>query len=224
MKKLFFISALFLSTLFFQKEACAQLLSLDTLIGFPDTVIDNQAVSMSALISKGGGFTFSGDLSIYIRSMNDSLNVDTLYYNPQYILSANTFTDTVELIYTFKASNLDAGDNIVVVWPSSSMIPQEVEGDSLYFNLFLKGVGVEENQHRQEVMLYPNPSRSEVQLILSFPEKVEQVRVLDVLGKEVLIFGEAIKSFNVESLDEGIYFVEVKSRDGGMVVKKFFKE
>jgi len=223
MKKLFFISALFIYTFFFPQAAKAQLLSLDAIEGIPDTVVDNQLVGLSALVTKAGGIAFTGDLTLFIHALNDTSDADTLFHNPNYVLSANTFSDTLEMTYVFLATNLDAGDNIVVVWPSSSMIPQEVEGDSLVFNVYLKNVGIDENKHRQTVMLYPNPARSEVRLRLGFPEKVEQVRVLDVLGKEILWFGEAVKSFNVESLVDGIYFVEVKSRDGGVVVKKFFR-
>jgi hypothetical protein len=222
MKKLFFIPVLFISIIFFQMQAAAQLLTLDTIAGIPDTVTFSETHTLTIFMSKSGGNVFSGDLTLFFHTQNDTAGAaDTLLHYDQYTL--NSSTDSITTNFTFNESCLDGGDNIVVVWPSSSMQPLEVNGDSIYFHIVYEGVGIDENNHRQTMMLYPNPARSEVRLRLAFPEKVEQVRVLDVLGKEILRFGEAVKSFNVESLVEGIYFVEVKSRDGGVIVKKFFR-
>lgn len=222
MKKLFFISALFISTFLFVKQADAQLLTLDTIAGVPDTVITSEMDTLTIYISKSGGNVFSSDLTLYFHTESDSGgSADTLLYFPQYTL--NSTTDTILVIFIFNEASLDAGDNIVVVWPASSMQPQDVNGDSLTFHIHLAGVGIDEKKHRQSITLYPNPSRSKVQLFYGFPEKVEQVRVLDILGKEIYRFKDAITGFNVEALDEGVYFVEVKSREGEIVVKKFFR-
>jgi hypothetical protein len=222
MKKLFFIPVLFISIFFFQKQAAAQLLTLDTIAGFPDTVNISATETLTVFMSKSGGNVFSGDLTLFFHTQSDTGGAaDTLLHFDQYTL--NNSVDSITTNFTFNESCLDAGDNIVVVWPSSSMHPLDVNGDSIYFHIVLAGVGIDENNLRQSIMLYPNPARSEVRLRLGFPEKVEQVRVLDVLGKEIFRFEEAVKSFKVESLVEGIYFVEVKSRDGGVVVKKFFR-
>jgi hypothetical protein len=224
MKKLFFISALFISTFLFQKHADAQLLSLDAILNFPDTVVGDQTDTMAVVVSKSGGAIFTGDLTVFFHALNDSGPADTIAHFDLITISANTTADTIEVLYTFKESQLDAGDNIVVVWPASVSIPQEVNGDSLTFHVWLKNIGVEENKHRQSITLFPNPSSAKVRLFYSFPEKVEQVRVSDILGKEVLRFEEAVSGFSIEALDQGVYFVEVKDKDGGVVVKKFFRQ
>jgi len=220
MKKLFFISAIFLSTFLFQKQARAQLLTLDSIAGFSDSVMINQVETLTVYISKSGGATFAGDLTIFIHALNDSGPADTLVHFVQYTL--NSTIDSFIVTYSFQAASLDAGDNIVVVWPASSMQPQDVNGDSLEIHVILK-VGIDEISHRQSITVYPNPSRSNVNLFYDFPEKVEQVRVLDLLGKEIFRFDNAVSGFKVESLEVGDYFVEVKGRDGSIVVKKFFR-
>src|SRR5688572_3547009 len=167
MKKLFFISALSLSTFLFQKNADAQLLTLDTIIGIPQNVIITQTETLSVIISKSGGATFAGDLTIFFHSLSDSGAADTLVHFSQYTL--NSTVDTISAIFTFNEASLDEGDNIVVVWPASSMQPQEVNEDSLQYNIHLSGVGVNENKHRESITVYPNPSRSKVQLFYAFP-------------------------------------------------------
>jgi hypothetical protein len=224
MKKLFFIPVLLLSFFFNSRIVSAQSLSLDTIFGFPDTVVASQQVQVSIIMVKSGGAFFSGDLSIQMHSVNSVADIDTIFRDTSYSLSGNTFGDTISLTVDLNETNLDADENIVVVWPSSSSIPLEVDNDSLVFGVFLKNVGVAENAFKQSILLFPNPSHSILQLFFAYPEKVEQVRVLDILGKEILNFDKAIHSVNVEDLDVGIYFVEVKSRDGGVIVKKFFRD
>jgi len=224
MKKLFFISTFFITIFLFQKNADAQLVSLDSIRGIPDTVIDNQLVSFIVYFSNSGGAIFSGDLTLFLHSDNDTSPPDTIFHLDTLTISGNTLIDSTEGFFTFTAAELDAGDNIVVVWPSSASASQYVQNDSLVFHVFLKNVGIPEIEQRQSLFVYPNPSHAEVQLRFGFPEKVEQVRVLDILGKEELSYGGAVKRFNVENLDDGIYFVEVKNHDGSVVVKKFFKD
>lgn len=224
MKKLFFITVLILSFFFNPRIISAQTLSLDTIDGIPDTIYTSQQLQLGIIMVKSGGAFFSGDLSIQMHSVGTVSEIDTIFRDSLYNLSGNTFGDTINLTVDFNETNLDAGDNIVVVWPASASIPMEVDNDSVVYGVFLKGVGIQENEFRQSMLLYPNPSHSSLQLFFGYPEKVEQVRVLDVLGQEIFRFNEAVHRFNVGVLDNGIYFVEVKSRGGGVIVKKFFKD
>src|SRR5690242_20581404 len=124
MKKLFFISAIFLSTFLFQKQADAQLLTLDAIEGVPDTVILSETDTLMIVLSKAGGATFAGDLTLFFHTQSDSGGAaDTLIHFDQFTL--NSTVDTIVTSFTFNEASLDAGDNIVVVWPASSMQPDE---------------------------------------------------------------------------------------------------
>jgi hypothetical protein len=222
MKQLFFIFVFCIQIFFLSANTNAQSLRVDSIIGWPEIVTDSQAVTMSILISNGGGTVFMGDLAILMNIPANDSTPDTLYYNPADTVMGNSFYDTITVTHTFYAADMDAGDNIVVVWPSSSQ--SAVVHDSLYLHLIFNNIGIYENERILSLQLYPNPSGGNIHLRIAHAEKVEQVRVLDILGKEIFSFGEAVSSINVASLVEGIYFVEVKDRDGGLVVKKFFRK
>src|SRR5262245_43890797 len=99
MKKLFFISALFISTFLFQKHADAQLLTLDTIYGVPNNVIISQLETLTVVISKAGGVTFAGDLTIFFHTLNDSGPADTLVHYDQYTINSTVDTITIEYLF-----------------------------------------------------------------------------------------------------------------------------
>src|SRR4051812_35254860 len=110
MKKLFFILTYFISFFLIQANSYAQVLSLDSLAGFPDTVQNNQQATMSVWFSDSGT-AFIGDIAILMNSVQHDSSPDTLYYNPQDTISGNGAIDTVVFTYTFSAADLDGGDN-----------------------------------------------------------------------------------------------------------------
>lgn len=222
MKKLFFSLMCIAAFFRFAGTANAQTLSLDSIAGFPDSVQDNQMVSMILKVSVSGGTQFTGDLVILMNAVNHDSIPDTLYYNPIDTVNGNGFVDSIPIEATFRAADLDGGDNIVVVWPSSQQ--SSVNSDSLTFHLVLWSDGVVELEKAGLITLFPNPSRSFLSIRYVYPEKVEQVRVFDVLGHDVRLLQGAVSKINTESLCSGIYFVEVKNRDHSSIVKKFFRE
>ncbi len=221
MKKLLLILIISANIFLIGSTCNAQSLRVDSIIGFPDTVIDNQQVAMSILLSNSGGTVFVGDLAVLMKAQNDS-TPDTLYYSPQDSIGGNFFYDTLNVTHTFRAADFDGGDNIVVVWPASSQV--SVVHDSLTLHLYFNNVGIEENKMLQTVQLFPNPSAVFIKLRIAHPEKVEGVRVFDVLGNQLLVFSGAVSRFNIQSLSTGIYFVEVRNNDHSMIVEKFFRQ
>ncbi|MEO8086598.1 MAG: T9SS type A sorting domain-containing protein [Bacteroidota bacterium] len=221
MKKLFLILNFFIAFFLFENSTKAQIFSLDSITGFPDTVQNGQILSLN-LYYRVTGAPFVGELAILLNSENHDSIVDTLLYFPTITLSGNGAIDSLPFSYTVDAAELDGGDNIVVVWPASAN--GSVNPDSLLFHTILKNVGISENENRQVVEIYPSPVYDILRLLMSHPEKVEQVRIYDVLGNELMNFNRMVDRFNVESLSSGVYFVIVRNKDQSIVVKKFFRE
>jgi hypothetical protein len=225
MKKIFLILTLSFSVAFLSvRSVHAQVLSLDSIVGFPDTVENNMTVTMTLLISNSGGIVYNSDLAILMNTLGGDTLADTIYYNGQYTLSGNTFGDTVSINYTFDAADYDAGDNIVVVWPVSAQLPIAVVTDSLTFDVWFNNVGIGENQSLQSIRLYPNPSSENISLFTSHPEKVEHVRVVDLIGNVLKVVEGPVTRFSIAFLPRGIYFVEVRNKDGSCTVRKFLKQ
>lgn len=221
MKKLFLILNVFILFFLFENNCKAQIFRLDSIAGFPDTVQNQQVLSLTVYYSITGA-TFVGDLAILMNSTQHDSFPDTLIYFPTITLTGNGAVDTLPITYQVNAAELDGGDNIVVVWPSSAN--GSVNPDSLLFHTVLKNVGIWENERSQVLELYPTPVYDILRLRMSHPEKVEQVRVYDVIGNELMNFNGPINRFRVESLSSGVYFVLVRNKDQSMVVKKFFRE
>jgi hypothetical protein len=222
MKKLFFLLTLSIALFRFAENACAQTLTLDSIVGFPDSVFDNEQRGMSLRLTVTGGTEFTGDLAILMNAPQHDTVADTLYYIQADTISANGFVDSIQITYVFSAADLDGGDNIVVVWPVSQQ--GMVNPDSLLFHIVLKPSGTGDLEHLQAIHLYPNPSSDFLFLKYTHPEKVEQVRVFDMVGKEIFTFNEAVSRFSVEMLCSGVYFVEVKNKDHSVIAEKFFRE
>ena len=224
MKKILFALTFSVSVFIIANSASAQTLRLDSIIGFPDTISNLQVVNMDLLISNSGGFLFSDDLLVLMHAVGDSTGADTLYYNPSYVISGNTFYDTVHITHTFDAAELDAGDNIVVVWPSSSQMPLAVNNDSLTINVFFLNTRIDENENKHPLFVYPNPSGGYIRIKWSNPENIEQVSIFNILGVEMKRFDKTFDEADIRSFHSGLYLIEVLNKDGSHVVSKFFKE
>jgi hypothetical protein len=66
------------------------------------------------------------------------------------------------------------------------------------------------------IKLYPNPTTSI--LNIDMDSQINDVRIVDILGKTIDVKNFANKEINVSSLANGVYFIEVKTTDG------FFRE
>ncbi|TNE81358.1 MAG: T9SS type A sorting domain-containing protein [Bacteroidetes bacterium] len=82
-------------------------------------------------------------------------------------------------------------------------------------------LGVQSQNSADEIMLYPNPVKSE--LLLQTSQTISSLRVLDVSGKTVMVLTNSAQSIDVSTLSNGIYFLVVHS-DAGTWSKKFIKE
>ncbi len=86
-------------------------------------------------------------------------------------------------------------------------------------------VEIIELQHENEITLYPNPASSE--LTLSFPSSSTtyktEISIKNTMGQEVLhqnIQPNTLQhKINVQSLSNGIYFIELKNKQGNSVLK-----
>lgn len=81
-------------------------------------------------------------------------------------------------------------------------------------------VGIDEVVKKNELLLYPNPAQT--QLNISNSLKIEQAIILDLQGKEVRNFGNQ-NTIDISELKPGIYFLQMKTRNE-IRVQKFVKE
>ena len=87
------------------------------------------------------------------------------------------------------------------------------------------GVGIDDNKQKK-INLYPNPaSHTFVINFTEVQEGVKQVRVFDMLGKEVMsIENPSSNTINIANLPTGIYAVRILSQSGRSYTSKLVKE
>ncbi len=68
----------------------------------------------------------------------------------------------------------------------------------------------------EHFQIYPNPSSNSISIRSSSNKDVGEITIFDISGKvckELNFKNQAVITFNIESLDSGIYFIQVKSNN-----------
>lgn len=87
--------------------------------------------------------------------------------------------------------------------------------------------GIEDIQEKKLEKVFPNPARDYIIYQTNRNLSIQEIRILDIIGKVVLVVQKPELSngqvkINIENLNKGMYFILVKSEDG-TVSKKFLK-
>lgn len=88
----------------------------------------------------------------------------------------------------------------------------EAESDPLSVTVIWDAI----HENGKEAKIYPNPANDVLHVEGS---EVILVEVYNIMGQSVLSVNENFKSINISSLQNGIYFVRLKSNDGEKTVK-----
>ena len=99
------------------------------------------------------------------------------------------------------------GKNIVVVWPVGFL-----KTDSLKQKIKIDwGIGIRPKNNSVSWSLYPNPASD--LLIIEINENIEQVRVLDMAGREIDVEVQG-KIVSIEALPNGTYMLQIETKKG----------
>ena len=108
------------------------------------------------------------------------------------------------------SSNSDGSETLVVTAPN---------GDRAIYNTFLLNT---DNQNLSGFTIYPNPV-SDLLFISSETAVIEKIAIYNLSGQLVLEPTVVDNSMDVSSLQQGIYFLEITSKNG-KTFQKFIKE
>ena len=136
----------------------------------------------------------TGNLLGYYIQKNGEL-LQELLEMPEYVDNEVEFFETYEYVITaVYDDNCEASSAPLSVTP----IPDGVQ------------------EHGKEAKVYPNPAKNMLH-VEDFG--LTQVEVFNIMGQSVLNVNENFKSINIGSLQNGIYFVRLKTNDGEKTVK-----
>ncbi len=78
----------------------------------------------------------------------------------------------------------------------------------------------------EPIIIYPNPAKNQLNIITPISQEVQSIKIIDVLGKTLVIKNSGIEShsvLDVSNLHTGVYFVEINN-NGKSIIKRFIKQ
>jgi len=205
----------------------------DTTVYFStDTVGQNSNILVTVQVVNGSPSTnFTGDITIDIY--NDSsgtggfgslIQIDNFYLQNTTILATDTFGTTDSLFIT--PSGFRNGINTVVIWPRTQVSSGFTTLDSARYSIFvINDLSSKEITKLEKLIVYPNPFSSKIWFTGLNQNGIEQVRVLDMLGKELLsIQVDGKTPLDLSNLSAGVYFIKMQSKEGKQIIIKTIKE
>jgi len=161
--------------------------------------------------------------------------INVLHFNIQRSTNAKDFTT----IGTIKAGNKNYNENSFtdylttnVQYPKTLYYPiQRIDKDSKSNYTEIKRITIKDKQETNNVVIFPNPATSLVNITSS--SKIKQVEVVDMLGKTVMYknfnsnttiaVGEVFQ-INVQTLQKGLFLVKVTNDKNIVTIQKLIIE
>ncbi len=114
----------------------------------------------------------------------------------------------------FNPADANSGANNIVIYHYSQTFGNDVCSDSTGIRITVSPcIGFNENEKEEaSVLIYPNPA-SEHFTISSFTKEIQNLRIVDLTGKEVLnqkMYNTQKESVDLRNFSPGIYVVEVQ--------------
>jgi hypothetical protein len=88
---------------------------------------------------------------------------------------------------------------------------------------FFSALSIDKNSTYNQVILYPNPTRSSVFLDLPEQERMFKLEVFNSLGKKILTKVETKNELDISSLPGGIYSLKIHLENKNSILKKLIK-
>lgn len=197
-------------------------LSVDSILGIPDTIYDGQTITFTMVFSNQSNLGFQGQVEtvMYFPGTQDTISADSSLMNANFVAAQAQESVFVSHFFSSNDDNLAIGDNVVVVWPRIDFgptgPPQEVLNPRTV-NFYLAPPLSAPTIDRTEVLklgLFPNPAQGEVRLVISDGDEVRAFQVIDMMGRVVMSDESGQVRLNAHLLGSGIYVVNAVSRSG----------
>jgi len=70
-----------------------------------------------------------------------------------------------------------------------------------------------------KMKFYPNPATTSI----TFPQEISGLEIYNITGKKVKYFENTITTFNIESIEKGMYLLKGKTAEGKIINEKLIK-
>lgn len=145
-------------------------------------------------------------------------------------LPTNSFSVKASDLYgILKNGGLVDGVATDLEWQASAIRPMLQLGRLANANFTLKvtlekATGVKELNLNHALNLYPNPAKSEINVSLKGGNTMNELVILDIMGREVYranALNNNNQQVNLSGFTAGMYFVNIKATNGGVATQRF---
>jgi len=175
-----------------------------------------------------------GDKNITVTGINYGQDINPQSVKTVTATSSNPAIASVSVIYNtnaataeLKISPVALGTSIITVTikDDGGIANGGVDSTQLTFTVKVKAVVGISDISKSEIVLYPNPARSEIVLKNISPEEIHSVTIMNMNGqmlKQIKTYDGGI--INVEGLETGIYLVRIVQKNNTLNTLKFIKQ
>lgn len=163
----------------------------------------------------------------------DEYSAGNLAGDRRYIASSGTFNfpagSMTEIEYAYVWSVDSSATSNIHIASANKLISDTRKIRSFYKsggpNCVGKAIGIKENELKDDLLIYPNPANSVLNIRSENSLGKSTILVTDILGRIIIETknnGLYQTSINIEQLSNGVYLLQLKS-EKGIIVKKFVK-
>lgn len=189
-----------------------------------DTLTSGTTVFYAGTVFNNSNQTYTGNITYYVGcdstgsqgtivEIIDSTNVSGNTISP---FDTITHIDSIPIGPQFKS-----GINTVVIWPVADAMSAFVTLDSAKIDVFVIDPLKITNTHvLDQLVLYPNPFSDKIWLLTKGNLSIEEVRIMDALGRVIYTDKNPNKSYiETGHLSQGVYLIELIYNGGKKQIK-----
>ena len=129
----------------------------------------------------------------------------------------------------YSSCSIDGNYSITNQWDTYTFVNMNIAnadyGDSTYNNFCVNNTGINHTKDNIEINLYPNPSRANLNIVMSTFISPTNFEILDINGEVVKKFVMNSNKYflNIDTLSKGFYLLKFYNSSGIKSVMSFIK-
>lgn len=206
--------------------------------GFQNYVWSDGTTGASIVIDESGDYSVSAQNENGCQAQSQIISVQEIglpevsfeyeQTNGYNIVFTNTTINGVTYLWDFGGSNTSTQLNPSFLFPFDGTYPIKLTAtnpcgtSSVTIDVIVEKLNVENLSNLTQINIYPNPSHGLFTLSLEslFPENIDMT-VLNSLGQKchsniIHVNGKSSHSFDFSNLSKGIYFIQLKTKEGNL--------
>ncbi len=195
-----------------------------------DTLTGGSTITYSAYVFNTTNVSYSGNINYYIGVDSAGTQGTTL---SSIDTTSDVSSDTIPANDSMSRSGtinvgpqFRSGINTVVIWPVAEASSGFVTIDSAKFDIYVMDINnIKNGAQAVGLTIYPNPFSEKIRFLTKGSIIIEEVRILDALGRVLLVDKDLERQFiETTDLPQGFYFIELSYNNGVKTCIKMMKQ